>query len=271
MPDIYSDISAVPDEVQQLLSDSMVTRAAEPEQVAMRRRYFSWLDLPKGGRGIEIGSGPGDVSADLLAQTALAEVVGLDPSPVMSKLSAERFGGTPGLSFVEGDGRDTGLGAESFDLVVFHTVLCHVPGPDKALAEAFRLLKPGGTLAIFDGDYATTTVETGDDDPLQGCMRFIQTNLIHDMWLCRKLPGLVTNAGFRMERRDAHGYFADSEARYFLTLVDRGADFMGAGAVASPETVAALKAEARARVAASTFFGFISFNSFIARKLEHGV
>jgi SAM-dependent methyltransferase len=52
-------------------------------------------------------------------------------------------------------------------VVVFHTILCHVPGPHLALAEAARVLRPGGWLAVFDGDYATTTLALHPSDPLQ--------------------------------------------------------------------------------------------------------
>jgi ubiquinone/menaquinone biosynthesis C-methylase UbiE len=52
----------------------------------------------------------------------------------------------------------------SFDTVIFHTTLSHVPGSEAALAEAFRVLRPGGTVAVFDGDYSTTTLAIGDHD-----------------------------------------------------------------------------------------------------------
>jgi len=43
-------------------------------------------------------------------------------------------------------------------LVVSYTTLCHVPDPDAVLYEAVRILRPGGSLAVFDGDYASGTV-----------------------------------------------------------------------------------------------------------------
>jgi len=59
------------------------------------------------------------------------------------------------------DGRDLPLPGASFDLAVLHTVVSHAPDPPGMLAQAFRVLRPGGTLAVFDGDYNTMSVATG--------------------------------------------------------------------------------------------------------------
>ena len=72
---------------------------------------------------------------------------------------------------IEGDGRALRFADGDFDVVVCHTVLCHVPEPERVLAEAFRVLRPGGTLAICDGDYATTTVALGEADPFRTASR----------------------------------------------------------------------------------------------------
>ncbi len=266
MPDLYATISEIPTETQEMLGDALVVRANEDQMVDIRRRYFGWLDIPKGGRALEVGSGTGNVIADLLASTDLAEALGLDPSPVLVQRADAAFGKIPGLSFIEGDARDTGLPDEGFDLVVFHTSLCHIPNPTDALNEAFRMLKPGGQVAVFDGDYATNTAALGPNDPLQCCMEHVATNLIHDKWLCRTLPKRLRLAGFDIVRRDAHPYLAKGDAAYFLTLISRGADFMANDGLISVEGAQRLKSEAQARIDEDDFFGFISFNSIIARK-----
>jgi len=53
-----------------------------------------------------------------------------------------------------------------------------------------------------------------------------------------------------------------------LTLVDRAADRLAAAARIGDDLSAALKAEARRRVTAGEFFGFMGFASAIARKSE---
>jgi hypothetical protein len=51
-----------------------------------------------------------------------------------------------------------------------------------------------------------------------------------------------------------------------LTIVDRGADLLCGSGQIGEETAAALKAEARRRVMAGTFFGHIAYGSLVARK-----
>lgn len=61
-------------------------------------------------------------------------------------------------------------------------------------------------------------------------------------------------------------YVAEGEATYFLTVIDRGADRMVEEGLLFPPTAEALKSEAKRRVAAKTFFGFMSYVSQIATK-----
>ncbi|HEY7613340.1 MAG TPA: methyltransferase domain-containing protein, partial [Gemmatimonadales bacterium] len=153
-----------------------------------------------------------------------------------------------------------------FDAVVVHTTLCHVPQPDAVLHEAMRVLRPGGTLAICDGDYATITVATGEFDPLQACIEAVKAAFIHDVWLVRRLPTMLQAAGFELVDSCSHGYLQTTDPAYMLTLVDRGADTLAASKRIGADTAAALKAEARRRVDVGEFFGFIGFASLIARK-----
>ena len=88
----------------------------------------------------------------------------------------------------------------------------------------------------------------------------------HDPWLVRRLPALISEAGFTIERVDGHGYVPLSETAYMLTLIDRGAHVLATENVIGPALADALKAEARRRIQVGEFYAAIPFVSVIARK-----
>jgi ubiquinone/menaquinone biosynthesis C-methylase UbiE len=59
-----------------------------------------------------------------------------------------------------GDGQELSLPDALFDLVLAHTLVSHVPEPKRVVQHAARVIKPGGRVVIFDGDYATMTFGT---------------------------------------------------------------------------------------------------------------
>jgi ubiquinone/menaquinone biosynthesis C-methylase UbiE len=266
MPDPYAQIATADPAIVDALVKVLELRAADARQKAMRDAYLSWLDLPQAAQVLEAGCGTGAVCRELALWPKVGSVVGLDPSPVFLAKARELAAGMPNLRFEEGDARVLPYESRAFDAVIFHTCLCHVPGPEKALEEAFRVLRPGGQLAVFDGDYATTTVAIGDHDPLQNCVDAAVAALVHDRWFVRRLPGLAKSAGFRIERFDSHGYVQTAAPDYMLTLVNRGADVLAKSWRIEPALADALKAEGRRRAETGAFFGFIAFASLIARK-----
>src|SRR5262245_745970 len=266
MPDPYASIAQADKVLQERIAEILELRAADPRQRAMLRSYLSEMQPPGGAIVLDVGCGTGAVSRVLAEIPEIAEVVGLDPSPIFIEKAQELGKGRSGLSFRIGDGRALPFPDTSFDVVVFHTTLCHVPEPERALHEAYRVLRSGGWLAVFDGDYMTTTVAIEALDPLQGAVDAMVANFLHNPWLPRRLGKILGTMGFTVTSYRSHGYTQTTEPSYMLTIIDRGADQLTAAGSIGAELAAALKSEARRRVQAREFFGHISFISVIARK-----
>jgi arsenite methyltransferase len=193
-------------------------------------------------------------------------VVGVDVAPSLLSKARDLAADLSSITFREANGQSLPFEDGIVDVVVFDSTLTHMPGPELALGEAFRVLRPLGWLAAFDGDYATTTVALGDHDTLQACVDAMMAKSVNDRWLGRRLPALVRASNFEFVRFRGHGFLETSEAEYMLTVVDRGADVLNATGIIGAETAAALKAEARRRVEAGVFFGHIAYVSLTARK-----
>jgi len=266
MPDVYATIDRQPSDVVAAIASALELRAAAPQQRAMLDSYLRNVDFPEAARVVDIGCGTGVVTEVLAQWPSVQEVVGVDPSPILIAKARAQRGSIANVAFQEGDGRSLPLGGAEFDVVIMHTVLSHVPQPERALAEAFRVLRPGGWLAVFDGDYETITASISSHDPLGACIESFKESFINDIWLMRKLPTLVRGAGFRLARFDSHGYIEAAEPTYLLSVVDRGADALVQTRVVDRTLADALKAEARRRSERGEFFGHIGYASLIARK-----
>jgi ubiquinone/menaquinone biosynthesis C-methylase UbiE len=266
MPDLYATITQVDAEIQERLASVLELRASEPQQQEMLKAYLSEVDFPSNARVLEVGCGTGAVSRALAAWPSVGSVVGVDPSAIFLAKARELAAGLNNIRFEEADGRALPFTDGEYDVVVFHTSLCHIPNPELALAEANRLLRPGGLLVIFDGDYVTTSVAIGDFDPLQACVDASVSALVHDRWLVRKLQALVRSAGFTILRFRSHGYVQMTEPTYMLTIADRGADILAATGCISIATATALKEEARRRVQEGMYFGHIAYASLIGQR-----
>jgi SAM-dependent methyltransferase len=265
MPDVWSMVGELDAATRERLAGVLETRGADPQQQAMRRSFLADIAFPPRAHVLEVGCGTGVLSRALARWPGINSVVGVDTAPSLLDKARELAADLANLAFQEADGRSLPFEAGAFDVVIFDSTLSHVAQPEGALAQAFRVLRPAGWLGIFDGDYATTTVALGDDDPLQACVSAMMANSVHDRWLVRRLPALVRGCGFEGVSFRSHG-FVETTGEYMATIVDRGADILRGFGQIHDDTAAALKSEARRRLRAGTFFGHLASASLVARK-----
>ncbi len=123
-------------------------------QVLMKLRKVLGRDtVERGwGRSLEIGSGTGYFSLNLLQAGTIREATCTDISPGMLATlrgNAERLG--LAVETVETDAEVLPFEDASFDLVLGHAILHHIPDLSRAFAEFMRVLRPGGTV-VFAGE-----------------------------------------------------------------------------------------------------------------------
>jgi len=110
-----------------------------------RRRSIELLALRPGERLLIIGCGTG---ADLPFVPLEVQVLATDLTPAMIR-QAEAHA-RPGIEYRVMDGMALDLPDGGFDAAILHMVLEVIPDPVRCLAEAARVLRPGGRLAVFD-------------------------------------------------------------------------------------------------------------------------
>jgi ubiquinone/menaquinone biosynthesis C-methylase UbiE len=264
--DPYARISELDDAAVAALAARIEVRAADPRQHRLWREFLARAPQRDGSRVLEVGCGTGVITALIADMPGVAVAVGVDPSRQFVQQARRRL--LPSCRFEVADGRSLPFGDSTFDGVVFATTLCHIPSPEQALAEAHRVLTPGGWLLAYDGDYATTTVAFSRHDPLQTCVDAAIDALVHNPWLVRGLAPLVRRAGFEPGELRSHGHIEADAPAYLLSVIDFGADTLASRGTIAARTADALKAEARQRVDAGRFFGHIAYASLLAKRRQ---
>lgn len=114
--------------------------------------------LQPGADLLDVGSGPGTITADLAGLVAPGRVTALeatDEALALTSAELERRGVEADL--VVGDAHSLPFPDGSFDVVHAHQVLQHLPDPVTALGELGRVCRPGGTVAVRESDYTGFT------------------------------------------------------------------------------------------------------------------
>jgi SAM-dependent methyltransferase len=113
--------------------------------------------LRAGMKLLDVGCGPGTITADLAKLVSPGQVVGLEYAPGIleqARATAAEQGVADHVEFVTGDVHSLDFPDDTFDVVHAHQVLQHVGDPVRALSEMRRVCKPGGYVAARDGDYS---------------------------------------------------------------------------------------------------------------------
>ena len=176
------------------------------ESAFQRYRVRKVLEIHEPGpddRVADLGCGWGTFGFALAPR--VREVVGIDFSERSIELCEERLARTPtpNLRFLCADAGDTGLEPDSFDVVLAADLFEHLYPEDsrRVVAEAFRLLRPGGRFSVWTPHRGHILEHLKNHDIL------LERDVSHvDYKSMARMTALLEEAGFEIER----AYYAES-------------------------------------------------------------
>jgi SAM-dependent methyltransferase len=120
-------------------------------------RFVELLDLRPGQRVLDVGCGPGVLTARLVARLGAESVVAIDPSTPFVEATRDRI---PGVEVHEGAAEGLPFADDAYDLTVAQLVVHFMSDPVAGLAEMARVTRRGGRVAASVWDHA------GDRGPI---------------------------------------------------------------------------------------------------------
>ena len=234
--------------------------------------YFARLPLAHARRILALGCGTGiEVRALRRLTQPDTTIIGLDHSPALidaaRRLSAEE-GLADNVTYQVGDAHHLPYGDGEFDIVTLHTLISHVEDPLQVLGEARRLVRLGGTVAIFDGDYASLTFAYPDHALAKTIEEKLIELIVANPRIMRDLPRLLRETGLELIEADGTLYANIGSSRFWVGAAESYGVLLARSGLLPPALVDDWRAFPVQSVAHNTFFGASNYYTYLTRRPE---
>lgn len=257
-------------EILDVIASRLEARGRHPAFAGMLHEYLEAMRIDEAQRVLDLGCGTG------LAARAIARrprfsgtVTGVDLSPRLIEAAA-RLAAQEGMqervAFLTGDTRELELPEASFDAVVAHTLVSHVADPLSVVHVAARLLKPGGMLGIFDGDYASLTFGNADAERGRAADEALIKAVVTSPRAMRQMPRMLRAAGLELVACFPHVLAEVGRAEFWLSGIEVYRRLIPKAGTMTAEEADAWASALVNDAQSGVFFGASNFYSYVARK-----
>ena len=268
------DVYGKTNELDVALLDVMATRlegrGAHPYFQKMMHDYLQVMDLHNADTVLDLGCGTGVVARAIGGQQSFkGKVLGIDLSSHLIEVAqrlAEKEGLGEKLDFYADDSHSLKESDAEFDAVVAHTLISHVDDPLSVLKEASRLLKPGGVVGIFDGDYASLTFSNEDAELGSKYDQLVQKAIVANPRVMRQLPRMLKEAGLELVNTFSYVVADMGQAEFWEPALESWRKIIPDSGVMTAEETNQWVDERLRESSDNVFFAASNFYTYVARR-----
>jgi len=269
--DIYLNINQVPEQMLEKLIQRLEFRDTDPTFSGWINAYLAKLPLDSAKRVLDVGCGTGVVTRRIATRPEFCgEVIGADHGANLIEaakdLARRKAPGVHNLHFEVGDCHALPYDDGTFDIVTAHTLVCHVRDVAQTVQEIIRVAKPGGVIAISDGDYASWTFAYPEPTLARKMEQALLTATFSNFETMRFMPVLLKNGGADIIDTLVIPYAEIGRAKYWKSLAETYGIRIAALGILPEEEVDQWMNWMRQASEDGTFFGVCNYYTYIARK-----
>ena len=247
-------------------------RGTDSGYAALSQAYFARLPLPGARRILALGCGTGVEVRALSRLTGPATaIVGVDHSPVLidvaRRLTADERR-SDHVTYQAADAHHLPHGDGEFDIVTLHTLISHADDPAQLLREARRVVRPGGTVAIFDGDYASLTFAYPDHAVAKTVEEQLMRLIVANPRVMRDLPQLLRAAALELVETNGALYADIGTGSFWVSATESYGALLARSGLLQPAVIDDWRAFQARSAADNTFFGASTYYTYLTRRPE---
>jgi len=267
--DPYAATDKLDESLLQVVVTRLETRGKHPLFQRMLQDYLDAMQIDEAKTVLDIGCGTGVAARAIARRRGFSgRVLGIDLSPGLAQKATELAAGEgleKRVEFRSGDSRKLDLIDGTFDAVVAHTLLSHVDDPLSVVKEAARLVRPGGMIGIFDGDYASMTF--GHADPAKGKAHddAIISAVVTSPRVMRQMPRLLRAAGLQLVASFPYIVAEVGKADFWTPAIESFRRLIPKSGAMTEQEANALAESLFRDSAVGVFFGASNYYGYVAR------
>jgi ubiquinone/menaquinone biosynthesis C-methylase UbiE len=267
--DIFRLAPSMDQAVLETIAARLEFRGTDEGYARRSQAYFARLPLSGARRILALGCGTGiEVRALRRLTRPDTAMIGVDHSPALID-AARRLTAEEGLSgnvtYQVGDAHHLPYGDGEFDIATLHTLISHVDDPLQVLREARRLVRPGGTVAVFDGDYASLTFAYPDHALAKTIEEKLIQLIVANPRIMRDLPRLLPEAGLELLEADGTLYANIGSSCFWVGATESYGVLLGRSGLLPQTLVDDWRAFQAQAAADNTFFGASNYYTYLTR------
>jgi len=248
------------------------SRAKDAAFTGLLDKYAAQLDLPASAQVLEVGCGTGATARFLARRKDFAgRVLGVDHSPrfieAANKIAREE-GVSGRVEFRVCDAHRLDFPAATFDAVIAHTLISHVSEPTAVLSEMARVVRPGGTVVVFDGDYASMTYAFPDHEFGHQMDTALVTVAFNNPRVMRELPRLMPALDLTLKAAWGDAMVEIGDGSFFKSFAETYAPYVTKAGFFAAGVVEHWLAVQRQSMEDGTFFAACNYYTYLAGRAQ---
>jgi len=223
MSDVFLNIDEQPKDSVSMISERLEDRSFKGQFSDFTKEYFELLDYDENSRILELGGGTGVIGRNFI------EYRNFKGKYVVSDLSKEllNFGEKKAkeleldnhLEFKQIDAMSEIINDQGFyDAIIMHTLVSHVPNPAVVIENAKKLLKRNGKIIIFDADYETLLMASGNKELDEIVNAAIKKGCVAQPKVMRLIPKIANSLKLKLIKYKSNLLFEAGSAEFFYGM-----------------------------------------------------
>lgn len=252
------------------LASRLESRARDGTFAGLLDKYLSRLALAESSTVLEVGCGTGTVLRALLRHRDFrGTALGVDQCSHFVQI-ANTLASTDHvddrLRFEVGDAHCLDYPPASFDIIIAHTLISHVTSPLTVLREMARLVRRGGSVVVFDGDYASLTYGYPDHGFGHRMDSALASATFNNPRIVRDLPRLLPKLGLTVNDAWGEAVVEIGAASYFKSFAETYIPYLKTAGVIPAQSIEAWYEEQQHMMQRETFFAACNYYTYLSRR-----